>query len=146
MKRKMKKMLAFTLIELMITVAIVAVLAAIGYPSYTDYVIRAKRGDAKSTLLGAQLAQEKWRANNVSYTNALTNLGFTEVDSKFYSTDGNYEITISGTPNATTYTILATPVDSFTDSRCGVFAVDQAGKAISSTQDSIAKVQECWGK
>lgn len=146
MKRKIKNMLAFTLIELMITVAIVAILAAIAYPAYTQYVIRAKRADGKNALLQAQLAQEKWRANNTSYSDDLSELGFTAAaDSKFYSTDLHYEIAISGTPDATTYKVTANPSD-FADTSCGEFAVDQNGKTTSTDQDTIEKVKECWGK
>ena len=135
-----KRGAGFTLIELMITVAVVGILAAIAYPSYTEYVTRAKRADGKAALLQAQLAQEKWRANNTSYSNSLSDIGVSTS-----SPDGHYTVAVSGTPTATTYTILATP-SGFTDSECGVFAANENGKTTSSTQTTTAKVQECWGK
>jgi prepilin-type N-terminal cleavage/methylation domain len=135
-----KKIRAFTLIELMIVVAVVGILAAIAYPSYTEYVTRAKRADGKAALLAAQLAQEKWRANNTTYSDDLS-----EINISATSPDGYYAIAISGTPTGTTYTMTATP-SGFTDSRCGVFAINQNGKATSSTQTTTAKLEECWGK
>lgn len=133
-----KRPAGFTLIELMITVAVIGILAAIAYPSYTEYVTRAKRADGKAALLQVQLAEEKWRANHTSYGSS-TDIGITT------SPDGHYAIAISGTPNAASYTFTATPSD-FTDSTCGVFAVNQDGKTTSTTQTTTAKVQECWGK
>lgn len=127
----------FTLIELMITVAIIAILAAIAYPSYMDYVTRAKRADGKAALLQVQLAEEKWRANHTSY-GLSTDIGISA------SPDGHYVISYSGI-GANSYTITATPSD-FTDSSCGVFSVNQDGKTTSTTQTTSAKVQECWGK
>lgn len=57
----------FTLIELMIVVAIVAILAAIAYPSYQDSVRKGRRAEGKEALLRIQLAQEKFRVNNAAY-------------------------------------------------------------------------------
>ena len=57
----------FTLIELMIVVAVIGILAAIAYPSYQDYIRKARRIDAQSVMLDIQLLQEKYRVNNPSY-------------------------------------------------------------------------------
>lgn len=65
----------FTLIELMIVVAIIAILAAIAYPSYQDSIRKARRADGKEALLRIQLEAEKWRVNNATYTCNLADLG-----------------------------------------------------------------------
>ena len=57
----------FTLIELMIVVAVIGILAAIAYPSYQDYIRKTRRIDAQSVMLDIQLLQEKYRVNNPSY-------------------------------------------------------------------------------
>ena len=92
-------MRGFTLMELMIAVAIIGILSAIAYPSYTDYVRKARRAEAKSMLQEIQLVQEKYRANNSTY-GTLTNLGWTNTLT-YYDLDIN--------PNtASTYAIKAT--------------------------------------
>ena len=141
--KKKKRVAGFTLIELMITVGVIGILAAIAYPSYKDYVTRAKRADGKAALLKAQLAQEKYRANNSNYSSDLSVLGFTAAaDTKFYSTDKHYEIAISGTPTATTYAINAAPSD-FTDSKCETLGINQDGDKSVTGTDTVAN---CWGK
>lgn len=62
----------FTLIELMIAVAIVGILIALAFPSYRDSVHKGRRADAMTAFGSIQQAQERWRSNNPSYT---TNLG-----------------------------------------------------------------------
>ena len=141
-----KRYSGFTLIELMVVVAIISILAAIAYPSYTEYVTRSKRADGKAALLQVQLAEEKWRANHTTY-GALTDIGVAAT-----SPDKHYDIniTLTGTPTGITYTATATPATPFADAGCGIFAVDQNGKATTSgtgsVQTTVAKVNECWGK
>ena len=55
--------LGFTLLELLIVAVVVAVLAAIALPSYQDYVIKARRSEAKEALIRLALDQELFRAN-----------------------------------------------------------------------------------
>lgn len=128
-----KRFSGFTLIEMMITVAVIGILAAISYPSYTEYVTSAKRADGKAGLLKAQLAQEKYRANNPAY-GTLAQIGISSS-----SPDSYYTIAISGTPTATTYTVTAAP--GFTDAKCGTLGVNQSGTKTATGSDSA---QNCW--
>ena len=57
----------FTLIELMIAVAIIGILASIAYPAYLDYVLEARRADAQANMLEIQINQERYRGYNTSY-------------------------------------------------------------------------------
>lgn len=68
--RAMDTVRGFTLIELMITIAVVAILAAIAYPSYNRFITKAARDEAKSTLQQIELLQEAWRRDNGEYANA----------------------------------------------------------------------------
>ena len=104
----------FTLIELMIAVAVVAILAAIALPSYQDYVRRARRSDGKEALLRVQIEQEKWRTNNSSYTSTLSDLGLTSP-----SVEGYYTIAIAAGANGISFTATATATGSqASDSGC----------------------------
>jgi len=130
---KHSRMTGFTLIELMIVIAIIGTLASIAYPSYTEYVLRAKRGDAKAALLSVQLAQEKYRANNVTYGTLV------QVGSASTSPDGYYTIAISGN-TATAYVITATPKSPHADSYCTTFVINQDGTKTATGSDST----HCW--
>jgi type IV pilus assembly protein PilE len=65
-----KRNSGFTIIELMIVLVIVAILLAIAYPSYVNYVRKANRGEAQQILLNWSINQEIWRSNNTSYATA----------------------------------------------------------------------------
>lgn len=110
----------FTLIELMIVVAIVGILASIAYPSYQQYVLSSRRAEAQSEMFKIQLGLEKWRANNSTYSSDLANAGFT--DSNAY-----YNYTITNT-SGSTYTINAAAQGSQTaDSACTPLTLTQSG-------------------
>jgi type IV pilus assembly protein PilE len=97
----------FTLIELMIVVVVIAILAAIGFPAYQDYVRRARRADGKELLLRIQVEEEKFRTNNTAYTSTLGvgGLGITSNG----SSDGYYTVSITAGATATAFSLSASP-------------------------------------
>ncbi|NVK31637.1 MAG: prepilin-type N-terminal cleavage/methylation domain-containing protein, partial [Gammaproteobacteria bacterium] len=129
------------LIELMIVVAVIGILAAVAYPAYQDYVIRAKRGEAMNALAKVRIAQEKWRANNTSFITATASLGSLSITTP--TVDGNYEITLqAATGSQVGFLAIASPATGSSqvgDSECGAFAVDRNGPWNSGYASS-----DCW--
>ena len=141
----------FTLIELMIVVAIISLLAAITYPAYLDYVIKSKRSIATSTLTQIAARQEQFRMDNKQYAADLTNLGYPSdpliVDdaSNFVAagTSGQtYSISVNR-PNAQEYTLTATPLGAQADrdTACDSFTLTHEGtKGVTGAKS----VRDCW--
>jgi len=95
----------FTLVELMIVLAILAGLAALAWPTYQNAVQRSRRADAVSALTEIVQAQERWRANNPGYQEVLTDLPGTRT----VSHDGHYSLTlVDGSVSGSSYTARAT--------------------------------------
>jgi type IV pilus assembly protein PilE len=92
----------FTLMELMIVLAIVAILMAIAVPAYTSQMQRSRRSDAISSLQDLQLQEERFRADNPTYASTPAQLGNPLPTSPFYT----FTIPVA---TATTYTLRATP-------------------------------------
>jgi type IV pilus assembly protein PilE len=99
----------FTLIELMIVVAVVAILAAVALPSFLDSIRKGRRAEAVAALGQVQQSQERWRANNPAYTTALAASAPAGLGLSSTSSGGLYTLSIDAA-NATGYTASATAI------------------------------------
>jgi type IV pilus assembly protein PilE len=89
-----------TLIELMIVLVVISVLVALAYPSFVDYVRKARRGEAQQLLLNWAINQEIFRSNNTTYA-AANNVNLPAPDHDYYAFT-------AASISATTYTLRAT--------------------------------------
>jgi type IV pilus assembly protein PilE len=138
-----------TLTELLTVVTVISIIAAISYPSYEQFVIRAKRNAGTSMLLQVADLQQQYFMDNKRYAATLTNLGFPG-ESFMIADDGKivsagddkrvYQLSLSNT-TATTYTATATPQlrQAAKDTSCANLTLTHAGEKGQSGSGS-----NCW--
>lgn len=139
----MKKNKGFTLIEVMIVVAIIGILAAIAYPSYDEYVKRGNRAEGQAFLNEVAARQERYFSQNNAYVTSVDDISKLGL-SKSSSETGKYTLTIS-TNNG--YTLTAT--QQFNDTKCGnltLNAIGDKGANGKTTANSADRefVMSCW--
>jgi len=102
----------FTLVELMITVAILSILAAVAIPAYSNYINRAKQSDAIIGLKAAQMAQEQFFSENNRYASTIDILpGFSDTGAANNSfAKGDYTLTVASASTAPAFSIAAQAV------------------------------------
>ncbi len=126
----------FTLIELMITVAIVAILAVIALPSYTKYIVASHRTEAQSAMLSlAQYLESKYNASFSYPAEAGIPASLTAPS----NVSAFYTISVNTIEGSQTYTITATPKSTQNDTQCGSLTLNEQGVKGTSTN-----ANGCW--
>ncbi|PMQ04332.1 Fimbrial protein [Dyella sp. AD56] len=138
----------FTLIEVMIVMAIIAILAAVAFPSYLKHVTKANRVAAEGCLSQLSSYMERYNATYLRYDKTGSDKSATDVAlpsldcSSSQQTGRFYKYAFDSTPTQTTYKINAAPQDAqkTRDGMCGTLSLDQAGNRTTST----GQTSDCW--
>ena len=142
-----QKQKGFTLIELMIVVAVIGILASIAWPSYTESVAKSRRGNAQAEMMSLSSALERYYTQWNHYSDAAVGGADTGAPAAtLYTIEAEtaqfYTITISAVGHADTaqtYTISAVPVGAMAGDRCQTMTINSAGvKTAAAGQDG------CW--
>ncbi|MGV3591886.1 MAG: type IV pilin protein [Gammaproteobacteria bacterium] len=139
----------FTMIELLITVAIIGLIAMVAYPSYQNSVLRTRRADGIAAALAVQVAQEKFRASCPYYAQSLgsantcgANAGASTVQADATSPEGFYTLSIaSGSATGNSYTISAAPTGvQAADTTCAPMTITFNA----SNPNGLKAPADCW--
>ena len=143
----------FTLIEMMVTIAIIGILLRIALPAYTNAVQQANRTAAKIALMDLASREARYYSTNNAYTSTLANLGYSNytagsvvaasISLPLNGAGEYYDLTIAST--STTFTGTATPVNSQASDGCGSYTLDNYGNQTANGQTGYASNGiNCW--
>ncbi|MFK8027723.1 MAG: type IV pilin protein [Gammaproteobacteria bacterium] len=153
---KIKYNLGFTLIELMIVVAIVSILASVAYPSYQNHIMKTNRTDAMANMLELSSRLERLYTESGNYGAADTaSLAFDTSPNDGGAVRYNFTMVPAGGTAAarTSYTLIATPTSIQDDTTCGALRITSTGdkcvtnsglKCLSGNSADRTAVNACW--
>lgn len=137
-KISMSQQKGFTLIEMMVIVAIIGILAAVAYPSYDEYVKRGNRSEGQALLSDTAAAQERYYSQNFVYI--TDNADIAKLKARATSSTGKYTLSLSSEVDDGGYTLTAE--EQFNDTGCGDLTLNAVGeRGITGTDKTI---EYCW--
>ncbi|AWB68535.1 prepilin-type cleavage/methylation domain-containing protein [Saccharobesus litoralis] len=137
----------FSLIELMVSVAIVGILAAVAVPAYTEYLAQGYRTEAMRELVTVANLQEQYLIENRTYTTDMKELGYSA--DPYYSENDRYTIDTSAVSSiASDYIITATATTSqlANDPECKTISLNYLLEKSATDSDGNDSTSACWGK
>ncbi len=129
----------FTLIELMMVVAIIALLVAIAFPLFTDQIDQTRRTDAMTGLNNTAQRLERCYTLENDYTACDLDEGDT-----FDSPEGHFEIEVTGLESQTFLLTATTQGVQARDEDCRSYTLDQAGRRTAATAGGDDNTEDCW--
>jgi type IV pilus assembly protein PilE len=136
----MNQQRGFTLLELMITVTLLAILVGIAYPAYTSYMVKARRVDGVAAINHAAMFMESWRSDNATYAGGDGDAAFPANSERGY-----YTIATTAAATASGYTLKATPAGiQASDTACTSLTLSSTGTR--GYTGTAPDVDTCWGK
>ncbi len=129
----------FTLIELVVTVAIIGILVAIAYPAYQEQIRKSRRPEGQGALVELANVQQQYFSDNFTFTPTLTNLGYTSAT----TLGGHYTLSVP-VANASVFTVRAAPTGAQAlDTHCA--QMDLTNTGVKTAKDSGGTAQaDCW--
>lgn len=123
----------FTLIELMIVVAVVAILAAVAFPSYQQHIRKSRRAEAQSFMLAVAGRQQQFLVDTRSYAATVAEVGIAVPT----NVAQGYSMVLNVPAGGNTFTLTLTPTAVQSADACGTLAIDQGGTKTPATSG-------CW--
>ena len=121
----------FTLMELMITIVIIGVIAAIAFPSYQDSVRKSRRTEAKTALLDVMARQEQYFSENRVYASRFDELSLGSYGAGMSTENGYYRMNISINSATNTVSVIAVADDSQVDDSVSSYSISSNGRKTS---------------
>jgi type IV pilus assembly protein PilE len=140
--RRASRSSGFTLIELMIVVAIVGILAAIAYPSYQEQVRKGRRADAMAQLVTLAQAYERYYTSNNTYDGFWATVQAAGQDQSPLEGTAYYELDSNWTRTSFTITATRLTAGGQSSDRCGELSITHAGTKL--ITNATATREECW--